>query len=242
MLLQHGAGAHCQPLPHASDEASRPILAQIDAAFRHSPTVANTLHGVRRIHQGARGRSTSLFPSRKSRGAIPLESKLELAYAVVLERSKAVRRYRTQAIHIPLPAGQSAFPDFLVERVDGGFELHEVKPSIAHLSREYLARCELISSLLQPVRVPFCLVDATQLPDRKHLDWLLQRYVRGHLQAWTGAQIQLGSEVLAGLSPASLVQAHRHLTEAGLPPQLADYLAFHRHWSAPEEATQEGVL
>jgi hypothetical protein len=171
-----------------------------------------------------------------------LESKLELAYAVVLERSQAVQRYRTQAIHIPLPAGQSAFPDFLVERVDGGFELHEVKPSIAHLSREYLARCELISSLLQPVRVPFRLIDATQLPNRKHLDWLLQRYVRGHLRAWTNAQIRLGSKILVGSQPPSLAQALCHISEAGLPPQLADYLAFHRHWSAPEEATLEGVL
>lgn len=242
MLLQHGAGTRCQQLLHASNEAARPILAQIDAAFRHSPSVANTLHGVRRIHQGARGRSTSLFPSRKSGGAIPLESKLELAYAVVLERSPAVRRYRTQAVHIPLPAGQSAFPDFLVELVDGGFELHEVKPSIAHLSRAYLERCELISSVLQPAQVPFRLVDTMQLPSRKHLEWLLQRYVRGHLQVWTAAQVQLGAEMLAAFQPTSLAQAHRHLTEAGFPVQLADYLAFHRHWHAPEEVELEGML
>lgn len=242
MLLQHGAGTRCQQLLHASDEADRPILAQIDAAFRHPPTVANTLHGVRRIHQGARGRSTSLFPSRKSGGAIPLESKLELAYAVVLERSPVVQRYRTQAVHIPLPAGQSAFPDFLVELMEGGFELHEVKPSIAHLSRAYLDRCELISSVLQPAQVPFRLVDTAQLPNRKHLEWLLQRYVRGHLQAWTVAQVQLGAEVLAGSQPISFAQAHRYLTQAGFPAQLADYLAFHRYWHAPEEIELEGML
>ncbi|WP_051318629.1 hypothetical protein [Chitinimonas koreensis] len=242
MLLQHGAGIPCQQLLHASNEAARPILAQIDAAFRHSPTVANTLHGVRRIHQGARGRSTSLFPSRKSGGAIPLESKLELAYAVVLERSPAVLRYRTQAVHIALPAGQSAFPDVLVELVTGGFELHEVKPSITHLSRAYLDRCELISSVLHPAQVPFRLVDATQLPSRKHLEWLLQRYVRGHLQMWTPAQVQLGAEALTAFQPTSLAQAHRHLIEAGFPAQLADYLAFHRHWHAPEEIELEGAL
>lgn len=245
MLLQHDAGARRQQLIHPTDEATfqtQPILAQIDVAFRRSPTVANTLHGVRRIHQGARGRSTSLFPSRKSGGAIPLESKIELAYAVMLERSETVLRYRTQAIHIPLPAGQSAFPDFLVERVDGVFELHEVKPSIAHLSKEYLARCELISNLLQSAKVSFRLVDATQLPNRRQLDWLLQRYTRGHLQAWTEAQIKLGSEVLAGFRPTLLTQAHHYLTDAGLPPQLADYLAFHRHWHAPDEKKLEGAL
>lgn len=242
MLLHHSAGAQFQQLLHASNEAVRPILAQIDAAFRHPPSVANTLHGVRRIHQGARGRSTSLFPSRKAGGAIPLESKLELAYAVVLERSPAVLRYRTQAVHIPLPAGQSAFPDFLVELVDGGFELHEVKPSIAHLSRAYLDRCELIRSVLQPVQVPFRLVDTALLPNRKHLDWLLQRYGRGHLRVWTRTQVQLGAEVLAAFQPTSLAQAHRHLIEAGFPTQLADYLAFHRYWHAPEETELEVML
>lgn len=242
MLLQHGAGARCQQLLHTSDEVARPILAQIDAAFRHSPSVANTLHGVRRIHQGARGRSTSLFPSRKSGGAIPLESKLELAYAVLLERLPAVLRYRTQAVLIQLPTGLSAFPDFLVELVTGGFELHEVKPSIAHLSGEYLDRCELIRSVLQAAQVPFRLVDTAQLPSRKHLEWLLQRYVRGHLQVWTAAQIQLGAEVLTTFQPTSLAQAHRHLTEAGFPAQLGDYLAFHRHWHAPEEVELEGAI
>ncbi|WP_265583794.1 hypothetical protein [Chitinimonas koreensis] len=171
-----------------------------------------------------------------------MESKLELAYAVVLERSPAVLRYRTQAVHIALPAGQSAFPDVLVELVTGGFELHEVKPSITHLSRAYLDRCELISSVLHPAQVPFRLVDATQLPSRKHLEWLLQRYVRGHLQMWTPAQVQLGAEALTAFQPTSLAQAHRHLIEAGFPAQLADYLAFHRHWHAPEEIELEGAL
>lgn len=234
MSFQQGTGTRCQLLPH-----TQPILSQIDAAFRHSPTVANTLHGVRRIQQGARGRCTSLFPSRKAGGAVPVESKLELAYAVSLERCSSVLNYRTQAVHIRLPAGQSAFPDFLVQLVDGSFELHEVKPSIAHLSREYLRRCELIRSLLQSSNIIFRLVDTTQLPNRMHLDWLLQRYVRGHLQAWTVAQIQLGSEILDESEPALLAQAHRLFSKAGLPPQLADYLAFHQQWHAPEEIEQE---
>lgn len=242
MLLQHDAGIPCQQLLHASDEAGQPILAQINTAFRRSPSVANALHGVRHIHQGARGRSTSLFPSRKSGGAIPLESKLELAYAVVLERSPAILRYRTQAIHIPLPAGQSAFPDFLVELVKGRFELHEVKPSIAHLSREYLDRCELLCSLLQPAQVRFRLVDSTQLPRRRHLEWLLQRYVRGHLQVWTRTQVELGTALLAKSQSTSLPQAQRYLTDAGFPAQFADYLAFHRYWPAPEEIELQDVL
>lgn len=95
----------CQQLFHALDEAARHVLAQIDTAFRHFPWSPIPSMGVRRIHQGARGRNASLFPRCKSNGAIPLERKLELAYAAVPERSPAVLRYRTQMTHILLPAG-----------------------------------------------------------------------------------------------------------------------------------------
>ena len=40
MYLQHGASILGQQLLHVSDEAVRPILAQIHTAFQHSPSVA----------------------------------------------------------------------------------------------------------------------------------------------------------------------------------------------------------
>ena len=62
------------------------ILAQIRIAFESTANVAATLHGQRKIYQGAFGRRTSLFPSKKCCGAIPLESRLELAHAIRLEQ------------------------------------------------------------------------------------------------------------------------------------------------------------
>lgn len=62
------------------------ILEQITAAFEKRPDVADVLHGQRRIRQGGKGRRTALFASRKNGGAVPVESKLELAHAVALQR------------------------------------------------------------------------------------------------------------------------------------------------------------
>jgi len=86
------------------------LLTQIAQAFQKSPNLARVLHGDRKIRQGGRGRRTALFPSMKCGGSIPLESRLELAYAVVLERSPSVQEYRTQAIRIRLPKGTIRAP------------------------------------------------------------------------------------------------------------------------------------
>jgi len=224
------------------DVHRRSIQAQINTAFRNPPNIANTLHGLRHINQGARGRRTSLFPSRKAGGAVPVESKLELAYAIELERSASVLSYRTQAVHIQLPAGQSAFPDFLIQTTDGRFELHEVKPSVAHLPANYFARVEMIRCLLRAEGIAFYLVDAEQLPSVHMMSWLLQCYTRGHSQAWTDAQIRLAIQTLASCARVSLPEAYRRLSNAHLPPQLADYLAFHRGWFASaRHSLQEGV-
>ena len=45
---------------------------------------------------------TFLFPSKKNVGMIPVESNLELAYAIELERDLSVVSYRTQALKIQL--------------------------------------------------------------------------------------------------------------------------------------------
>ncbi len=93
--------------------AHQSILDQIDFAFSQKPNIASILHGQRRIHQGSPGRRTSLFPSRKCGGAIALESRLELAYAVQLESNPDVESYRTQALKIPLSENHVAFLTFL---------------------------------------------------------------------------------------------------------------------------------
>lgn len=121
------------------------ILEQIRIAFESTANVAATLHGQRKIYQGAFGRRTSLFPSEKCCGAIPLESRLELAHAISLEQDPNILNYRSQALKILLANEQYCYPDFLVQTKDGAYEVHEVKPSIASLSTNDLNRFTILS-------------------------------------------------------------------------------------------------
>lgn len=218
--------------------ASTLILDQIVAAFQKPPDVANVLHGQRRIHQGGKGRRTALFPSNKSGGAIPVESKLELAHAVALERSSRVVRYRAQAICIALSGSHVAYPDFLVEVTGGNFEIHEVKPSIPHLKAEDVQRFDQVERLLRPLGIGFQLIDAKELASGRVLEELLLSYTRGHAKRYTPAQVSLALKVLTNTdkSLACFSDAYRRLAEHDLPPFLADYLDFHNQLASPLRA------
>ena len=219
-----------------SSAAKSDLLGQIAIAFQKEPSVARIFHGERRIHQGGRGRRTALFPSRKCGGSVPLESRLELAHAVLLERSPTVLEYRTQAIQIPLPGGRYAYPDFLIRTTDGNFEVHEVKPSIEHLVLADTQRFATIRTLLLNEGVGFRLVDNNSLPSGRALDELLFCYSRGHVQSYTRAQIDLAESALSGEHLASFSEAYKVLQEHDLPAQLADYLNFHQQWKfAPHD-------
>lgn len=135
------------------------IWEQIEKAFNAKPNLASTFHGQRKVFQGCFGRSTALFPSTKSGGAIPLESRLELAQALCLEQSPQVKSFRTQAIKIPLSGNHFSYPDFLVQNIDGSFEIHEVKPSIKALAQEELQKFEQAFEILNQMGILFKLID-----------------------------------------------------------------------------------
>jgi len=222
--------------PRASSTSpisSLQILEQVVVAFQKRPDVANVLHGQRRIRQGGRGRRTALFSSIKSGGAVPVESKLELAHAVALERTSHVTRFRTQALCIPLTGRHVAYPDFLVEVASGMFEVHEIKPSIAHLSSDDAQRFAHIERILNRVGIEFRLIDATSLASGRALEETLLSYTRGHAERYSPSQISLAQEVLASKSFAWFSDAYKLLASHHLPPCLADYLAFHGKWSSP---------
>ena len=87
-------------------ENQQNILQQIKDAFETTANISSTIHGQRRIYQGSFGRRTSLFPSQKCCGAIPLESRLELAHAIRLEQDPNITNYRSQALTrktVPIP-------------------------------------------------------------------------------------------------------------------------------------------
>ncbi|WP_151742053.1 TnsA endonuclease N-terminal domain-containing protein [Acinetobacter seifertii] len=204
------------------------IWEQIEKAFQAKPNLASTLHGQRKIYQGCFGRRTALFPSTKSGGAIPLESHLELAQALCLEQSPQVKSFRTQAIKIPLSSNRFSYPDFLVQNIDGSFEIHEVKPSIRALAQEEIQKFEQVSEILNQLGILFKLIDQFSLPTTKQLQNLLYLYQRGHKRIWTPLEIDLAMNKLERTSPHNIEAIYTSLQKLGLPCELGDYLLFHK--------------
>jgi len=204
------------------------IWEQIEKAFQVKPNLASTLHGQRKIYQGCFGRRTALFPSTKSGGAIPLESQLELAQALCLEQNTQVKSFRTQAIKIPLSGNHFSYPDFLVQNIDGSFEIHEVKPSIRAMAQEELQKFEQVSEILNQIGILFKLIDQFSLPTTKQLQNLLYLYQRGHKRIWTPLEIDLAMDKLERTSPQNIEAIYRSLQESDLPCELGDYLLFHK--------------
>ncbi|MDP7773561.1 hypothetical protein ABH294_02865 [Acinetobacter pittii] len=204
------------------------IWEQIEKAFQVKPNLASTLHGQRKIYQGCFGRRTALFPSTKSGGAIPLESHLELAQALCLEQNTQVKSFRTQALKIPLSGSNFSYPDFLVQNIDGSFEIHEVKPSIRALAQEELQKFEQVSQILNQMGILFKLIDQLSLPTTKQLQNLLYLYQRGHKRIWTPLEIDLAMNKLERTSPHNIEAIYTSLQKLGLPCELGDYLLFHK--------------
>ena len=202
------------------------ILKQIRIAFESTANVAATLHGQRKIHQGAFGRRTSLFPSEKCCGAIPLESRLELAHALSLEQDPNVLKYRSQALKILLINEQYCFPDFLVQTQKGDYEVHEVKPSIASLSTDDLNRFAILSDLLHSIDITFKLIDHRNLPNESEISQLLYWYQRGHQYNWNTFEINYALDQLKLKEFDNSTQAYKTLESIGLKHELADYLFF----------------
>lgn len=207
------------------------LLDQIEAAFAKPPDVANVLHGQRRIHQGGRGRRTSLFPSRKNGGSMPMESRLELAYALVLEANPLVSQYRTQAVEIMLLGGQATIPDFLIKTIHGRYLIHEVKPSKLHLKQRDIDRFRCAKLLLWDMEIEFTVVDAADLPNESEVAALLYLYSQGHRQQYSAGQIDLANALLNKrvTNDPDLARAWLHAND--LPIDLVSYLHFHGRWA-----------
>ncbi|WP_426087913.1 hypothetical protein [Janthinobacterium sp. PSPC1-1] len=218
------------PMPEAPVDLWH-LLDQIEAAFAKPPDVANVRHGQRRIHQGGRGRRTSLFPSRKNNGSIPMESRLELAYGLVLEANPLVSQYRTQAVEIILASGQATIPDFLIKTVHGRYLIHEVKPSKLHLQQRDHDRFSSAKLQLWDMEIEFAVVDALDLPSESEVAALLYLYSQGHRQQYSVGQIDLAHTLLKEQRTSDPVRARAWLHANELPMDLVSYLQFHGRWT-----------
>ncbi|AMC35285.1 hypothetical protein [Janthinobacterium sp. B9-8] len=205
------------------------LLQQAQDAFAKLPDLSGVVHGYRRIAQGARGRRTALFPSRKNGITVALESQLELAYCLLLERDAEVIGYRCQAINIQHGQGKKYTPDFLVLMANQQWLVREIKPNQQHLDEENKLRFLEIKNILNLCDFHFSIVDSNALPSKKYLENLYFFYSRSSFRAWSSQELVLARQLIASLSnPMSLGDVYTASTEAALSPFLVDYLLFHR--------------
>lgn len=159
------------------------FLKGVRHAFSRTPDLAVRLHGGRIVRLGKRGGSrSSLFPSKKNATTshvavyMPVESRLEQAYALCLERHPSVVAYRTQAISIKTPGGRAHWPDFLILDDQGRVFVREVKHSKNFLTDDYRSKVEWVDTFLSRVGVDYALVDRDELPS----DLVLQHFKSIH--------------------------------------------------------------
>lgn len=203
---------------------------QIIEAFDKELDLSSKIVGRRKIEQGSVGKRTSLFPSTKNQAMIPLESKLELAYALVLEQNTDIIAYRTQALEIPHFKNKYLFPDFLIKYKNNTYAIHEVKPSISNLNKEQLKKIETLEKIFQHLNIEFSVIDDKNLADEDLLQKILFFYSRGNIQFWS---IELLYTAKANLEHhyETLNDLYKDLSVLNLPINLGDYFIFHKNIS-----------
>ncbi|MCU4361689.1 TnsA endonuclease N-terminal domain-containing protein [Acinetobacter sp. WU_MDCI_Abxc22] len=149
---------------------------QIQEAFEKPITISGQFLGIRNIHHGSFNKRTVIFTSYKNGGAFSLESRLELAHALDLERDISVLKYRTQAIKVTLSKAIYAIPDFLILNNLHNYEVHEVKSNLKSLSKEKIEKLEITKQVLKSYNINYKIFDEITLPSNKEVNSTLRIY------------------------------------------------------------------
>lgn len=152
------------------------LASQIKEAFEKPLTISGQFLGIRNIHHGSFNKRTVIFSSIKNGGAFSLESQLELAHALNLERDYRVLKYRAQALKFILTNDSYVIPDFLILNNLHEYEVHEVKSNLGTLSSEQLYKLELTKQVVNSYNMRYEIFDDKLLPNLKEINCLLRIY------------------------------------------------------------------
>ena len=169
---------HISYTENKTAQLNQNLLKKFEEAFQKQTHVSSKFIGERRIKSRV-GSRVSLFPSVKNCGLICLESNLELAHAISLERNEDILQYRTQAVKIYLNEQQYIIPDFIVH-TRRGFEVHEIKPSLETLSEKKISRFILVQKILKKHNINFRTFDRTTLLSKEEYTFLNISYQRAN--------------------------------------------------------------
>lgn len=203
------------------------LVQKFKEAFQKPTHVSSKYIGERRIKSRIRGGRVSLFPSIKNCGLISLESNLELAHAISLERDEDILEYRTQAVQIFLTGQQYIIPDFIV-RTMYGFEVHEIKPNLETLSEIKVSRFKLVEKILKNYNINFRTFDRTTLLSKEEYIFLNISYQRANYKKIIKSDLENAELIIKKGVFNSRNDLYTLMTSNNLKTTIADYFIFYK--------------
>lgn len=202
------------------------LLRKFEEAFQKQTHVSSKFIGERRIKSRV-GSRVSFFPSVKNCGLISLESNLELAHAISLERDEDILEYRTQAVQIFLTGQQYIIPDFIV-RTMYGFEVHEIKPNLETLSEIKVSRFKLVENILKNYNINFKTFDRTTLLSKEDYIFLNISYQRANHKKIIKSDLEKAELIIKKRVFNNRDELYDFMKANNLEEIIADYLIFYK--------------
>ncbi|MDO6646654.1 TnsA endonuclease N-terminal domain-containing protein [Acinetobacter guillouiae] len=199
---------------------------KFEDAFRKQTHVSSKFIGSRRIKSRI-GSRVSLFPSAKNGGLICLESNLELAHAISLERDENILQYRTQAVQIFISDQHFIIPDFIVKTANG-FEVHEIKPNLKTISERNSSRFKLAKEILNKYNINFRVFDRTTLLSKQDYIFLNISYQRANHKILNKSDLKKSEIIIKDSNFKCKNDLYILMNLNNLDPMIADYFIFYK--------------
>lgn len=199
---------------------------KFENAFRKQTHVSSKFIGERRIKSRI-GSRVSLFPSTKNEGLICLESNLELAHAISLERDEDILQYRTQAVQIFISDQHFIIPDFIVKTLNG-FEVHEIKPNLKIISEKQFSRFKAAEKILNKHHIKFRTFDRTTLLSKQDYIFLNISYQRANHKILNKSDLKKAKIIIKDSNFKCKNDLYILMSSNDLDPIVADYFIFYK--------------
>lgn len=199
---------------------------KFEDAFRKQTHVSSKFIGERRIKSRI-GSRASLFPSVKNKGLICLESNLELAHAISLERNEDVLEYRTQAIQIFITEKNYIIPDFIIRTLNG-YEVHEIKPNLKTISERNLSRFKIAEDILKNHCIKFKTFDRNNLLSKKDYLFLNISYQRANHKILDKFDLDKAEIIINHAKFKSREDLYLLMQSNSLSSMIADHFIFYK--------------
>lgn len=217
---------HISYTENKTAQLNQNLLRKFEEAFQKQTHVSSKYIGERRIKSRV-GSRVSLFPSVKNEGLICLESNLELAHAISLERNEDILQYRTQAVQIFISNQHFIIPDFII-KTSNGFEVHEIKPNLESLSENKISRFKLVEKILKNYNITFRAFDRITLLSKEDYIFLNISYQRANHKEIIKSELKRAESIIKKEIFNSRDELYTLMKSNNLEKSIADYFIFYK--------------